>query len=60
MKIWYIAAMRSKAGSRNDPTEQGERALLNFGHTLGHAVEKLMNFKEFHGHCVGLGCIAAF
>ena len=44
----------------NDPTEQGERALLNFGHTLGHAVEKLMNFKEFHGHCVGLGCIAAF
>ena len=43
----------------NDPTEQGERALLNFGHTLGHAVEKLMNFKEFHGHCVGLGCIAA-
>ena len=43
----------------NDPEEAGERALLNFGHTLGHAVEKLMNFKEFHGHCVGLGCIAA-
>ena len=43
----------------NDPTEQGERALLNFGHTLGHAIEKLKNFTAFHGHCVGLGCIAA-
>ena len=27
-----------------DPTEQGERAYLNFGHTLGHAVEKLKDF----------------
>lgn len=42
-----------------DPTEQGERALLNFGHTLGHAVEKLKNFTMLHGHCVGLGCISA-
>lgn len=42
-----------------DPTEQGERALLNFGHTLGHAVEKLSDFKLMHGHCVGVGCIAA-
>ena len=42
-----------------DPKEQGERALLNFGHTLGHAIEKLADFKLMHGHCVGLGCIAA-
>lgn len=42
-----------------DPTEQGERALLNFGHTLGHAVEKLEQFTMLHGHCVALGCIAA-
>ncbi|WP_320991836.1 3-dehydroquinate synthase family protein, partial [Hungatella sp.] len=42
-----------------DPTEQGERALLNYGHTLGHAIEKLADFKLMHGHCVGLGCIAA-
>ena len=52
--------MRSKKQVvENDPTEQGERALLNFGHTLGHAIEKLKNFTAFHGHCVGLGCIAA-
>ena len=42
-----------------DPTEQGERALLNLGHTLGHAIEKLSDFRLVHGHCVGLGCIAA-
>ena len=43
----------------HDPTEKGERALLNFGHTLGHAVEKLMNFSLYHGECVGLGMICA-
>ena len=42
-----------------DPMERGERALLNFGHTLGHAVEKLRNFELLHGQCVALGCIAA-
>lgn len=42
-----------------DPTEKGDRALLNFGHTLGHAIEKLMNFQLYHGQCVALGCMAA-
>ncbi|MBO5458831.1 MAG: 3-dehydroquinate synthase [Lachnospira sp.] len=42
-----------------DPTEKGDRALLNFGHTLGHAIEKLMNFKLYHGECVVLGMIAS-
>lgn len=42
-----------------DPTEKGDRALLNFGHTLGHAIEKLMNFQLYHGECVVLGMIAA-
>ncbi len=41
------------------PTEQGDRALLNFGHTLGHAIEKLMDFSLYHGQCVALGCAAA-
>ena len=43
----------------HDPTEKGERALLNFGHTLGHAIETLMNFKLLHGQCVALGSVAA-
>ena len=42
-----------------DPTEKGERALLNFGHTLGHAIEKLKNFTLMHGQCVALGSLAA-
>lgn len=48
-----------RAVVEDDPTEKGDRALLNFGHTLGHAIEKLMNFQMLHGHCVGLGCLAA-
>ena len=42
-----------------DPTEQGIRAILNFGHTIGHAIEKCSNFSLLHGQCVGLGMIAA-
>ncbi len=42
-----------------DPTEQGDRALLNFGHTLGHAVEKAKGFELLHGECVAIGCVAA-
>lgn len=42
-----------------DPTEQGERALLNFGHTIGHAIEKYKNFSLTHGECISLGMVAA-
>ncbi len=42
-----------------DPTEKGDRALLNFGHTIGHAIEKLKNFELTHGACVALGTVAA-
>lgn len=42
-----------------DPTEKGDRALLNLGHTLGHAIEKNSDFKMLHGECVALGCVAA-
>lgn len=48
-----------KAVVEKDPTEQGERALLNLGHTIGHAIEKAKNFELFHGECVALGCVAA-
>ena len=49
-----------KAGVvERDPKEQGERALLNLGHTVGHAVEKLKDFKLLHGQCVAIGLVAA-
>ena len=42
-----------------DPQEKGERAVLNFGHTAGHAIEKLKNFELAHGECVALGSVVA-
>ncbi|MCI8327119.1 MAG: 3-dehydroquinate synthase [Lachnospiraceae bacterium] len=44
---------------QKDPLEHGERALLNFGHTIGHAIEKLSDFSLYHGECVALGMVAA-
>ncbi len=42
----------------NDEKEKGERALLNFGHTAGHAIEKLHNFTTIsHGEAVGIGMV---
>jgi 3-dehydroquinate synthase len=42
-----------------DPKEQSVRALLNFGHTIGHAIEKLKNFTLLHGECISIGMVAA-
>lgn len=48
-----------RAVVENDPGEQGERAILNFGHTIGHAIERLMDFSLLHGECVALGMAGA-
>ena len=42
-----------------DPYDRGIRAILNFGHTIGHAVEKEKHFALLHGQCVALGMIGA-
>ena len=43
----------------SDPLEKGQRKLLNFGHTLGHAIESYFMDKSpiAHGHAVALGMI---
>ena len=43
-----------------DKLEQNLRRLLNYGHTLGHAVEKLSDYNVMHGHAVAFGmkCMA--
>ncbi|NLK40158.1 MAG: 3-dehydroquinate synthase [Clostridiales bacterium] len=43
-----------------DEFDQNERHLLNFGHTIGHAVEKLSNYNISHGHgvAIGMACMA--
>lgn len=55
----YQSCLIKRGVVERDPKEKGERALLNFGHTIGHAVEKLSDFKLFHGQCVGIGMTAA-
>ncbi|MFT3805822.1 3-dehydroquinate synthase [Arenimonas sp.] len=52
---------RHKAGVvARDETEQGERALLNFGHTFGHAVEAEQGFGGLlHGEAVAVGMVLA-
>ena len=59
LEMLYRSCNIKKLVVEKDPTEQGERALLNFGHTIGHAIEKAKNFELYHGECVALGCVAA-
>lgn len=41
-----------------DPNEKGIRKILNFGHTVGHAIESSKNFNNYlHGECVGIGML---
>ena len=42
-----------------DEREQGKRKLLNFGHTLGHAIEKCSGYAVPHGHAVAIGMVLA-
>lgn len=55
------AAAAAKIGVvERDPTEQGDRRLLNFGHTLGHAIESACEYAGLrHGEAVGYGILFA-
>lgn len=55
-KVVYLSAGMKAKVVENDFTEQGERIFLNFGHTLGHAIEKYQNFNGLtHGAAVAVG-----
>ena len=58
-ELVYRSCQIKKAVVEKDPLEQADRALLNFGHTIGHAIERYKNFNLLHGECVALGCVAA-
>ena len=55
------ASIRMKAGVVNkDERESGLRMILNFGHTVGHALEQVTRYKAMlHGEAVGWGMVAA-
>lgn len=56
-------SVEMKAGIvSRDETEEGERAVLNLGHTFGHALEKATGYSDrlLHGEGVAVGCALAF
>ena len=55
-EIIHKCCFIKKCVVENDEKDTGERMLLNFGHTLGHAIETYYNFKKFtHGEAVAIG-----
>jgi 3-dehydroquinate synthase len=58
---WHTIVSRSVAIKSSvvaaDEREQGRRKTLNFGHTIGHAVEQLMAYRVPHGACVAYGML---
>jgi 3-dehydroquinate synthase len=52
--------IKSRIVAKDELDQTGERALLNFGHTVGHAIERAADYREFlHGEAVSLGIVAA-
>jgi 3-dehydroquinate synthase len=52
--------IKSRVVAKDELDQTGERALLNFGHTVGHAIERAGDYREFlHGEAVSLGIVAA-
>ena len=60
IQIVYESSLIKAFIVSNDEKEKGDRALLNFGHTYGHAFEAIQSLEGFsHGQAVGLGMICA-
>ena len=54
----YQSCLIKRDVVERDPKEKGERALLNFGHTIGHAVERYYHYEKYtHGEGVGIGMV---
>jgi 3-dehydroquinate synthase len=56
-EIVYRAVKIKVAVVSRDEKEQGERSVLNFGHTIGHALEKISNYTLLHGYAVAYGIL---
>lgn len=56
-KIIEASLLIKKNVVENDPKENGLRRVLNFGHTVGHAIEALEQGNLLHGECVALGML---
>jgi len=56
-KIIEAAIKIKRSVVEQDPKESGLRRVLNFGHTIGHAIEAASGGKLLHGECVALGML---
>jgi 3-dehydroquinate synthase len=52
--------IKSTIVAKDERDQTGQRAVLNFGHTVGHAIERAGDYRKFlHGEAVSLGIVAA-
>src|SRR5437899_6366104 len=52
--------IKSRIVAKDERDKSGERAVLNFGHTVGHAIERAGGYRKFlHGEALSLGIVAA-
>jgi 3-dehydroquinate synthase len=60
LRAVVLRSVELKAGVvARDPLEAGERAILNFGHTVGHALERVSDYLVPHGFAVAAGMVVA-
>jgi 3-dehydroquinate synthase len=57
--ILRCAKIKADIVSKDEREQKGIRTILNFGHTVGHAIEIASNFKYNHGEAIALGMLAA-
>jgi 3-dehydroquinate synthase len=58
--IKHNVEVKSKIVAKDERDQTGERGILNFGHTVGHAIERSGEYRKFlHGEAVSLGIVAA-
>ena len=57
--VGFCVRAKAAAVARDPNDRKGERALLNFGHTVGHTLESMSNFLLPHGKAIAIGMVAA-
>ncbi|MES2200400.1 MAG: 3-dehydroquinate synthase [Chlamydiota bacterium] len=56
-KLIRLSLLAKKSVIEKDLKEQGLRRILNFGHTIAHAIESLSNYEVLHGEAVAIGLL---
>jgi 3-dehydroquinate synthase len=58
--IQHCCEIKAEVVKQDEKETTGLRAVLNYGHTIGHAVEQLTHYEKYlHGEAVGIGMVAA-